>query len=240
MDPFTAIIGGSMINAGSGMMNNIANWYMANEQRRWMAGMSNTAHQREVADLKAAGLNPILSATGGSGASTGTPGLPHLENPMDALQNGLVTAAKFKHLEKPLVDAQVAEKVSTTEKNLADAELARQKQVTEVAARERMQSEIDLNAVNARLNAAHAKGYELDLSKKGFLSEAWKAGTDLSGAVRELGESLHKKGVVDWFKEDILGDMPTTVPGPPPAALEACCAGKRDFRREGKHVWGPE
>jgi len=43
----------------------------AQENRDWQANMSQSAHQREVDDLRAAGLNPVLSANHGAGFGSG-------------------------------------------------------------------------------------------------------------------------------------------------------------------------
>lgn len=72
------------------------NTQLQRQAQDWSYKMASTAHQIEVNDMRKAGLNPILSATGGSGASApgatgGSVGMPDYN-----LGEGLSTALQFR------------------------------------------------------------------------------------------------------------------------------------------------
>ena len=158
-----ASILGSLISAGSARAANETNIRLARENRDWQEYMSNTAHQREVQDLIAAGLNPILSV-GQPGASTPSGAVASVDpeikdNPAGFVPQSVLAARLFKEQKKTMAQ-QRQESKALEEKYKSDVELnhelkhkAQQDIMTAI-------SQMELNNANAAKARAEVPLYE--------------------------------------------------------------------------------
>jgi len=161
-------LAGLALGAGSAMLGffgqkrtNEQNREMAREQMAFQERMSSTAYQRSMADMRKAGLNPLLAYQQGGASSPGG-ATARMDNEVEAAASGAKDALRLKSELKSMASSR---ELMYNQARLAANASAREAANVQVLERDQVLKELQANILTlqipALVNSARVSGTQL-------------------------------------------------------------------------------
>lgn len=188
----------------------------AHEQMDFQERLSNTAYQRAMADMRRAGINPIMvSKLGGASTPTGAMApTPDFGKVGETVGKHLATDAQIQHIRSQtrVQDSQVGVNESTSAKNIADMKL-KEAQIKKLGIDTALSSMDVLALQKLGLSPMQMKHTVFNQAGSEFYNKAKELASDAGKTVQDVYDTVYDY-VLKEFREQRNYTIPFIVNNP--------------------------